>query len=377
MGIIMMLIAVSTGMGLKYKIRDKVSAFSSHIVLTSYDSNTSDITVTPLQDSLALSPFLLTNSSIKSVYPFATKAGIIRTEESFEGIAYKGVDSLYNFKEIEEYLVAGTIPAIGVGMSNEVLLSEYIANRLHLTVGDKMTTYFMKEWGDKVPFVRQFEIVGVYSSGLQQFDASVVIGDLKHVQRLNRWKPNEVGGYEVTLNNFDDIQLVGAQLYGELPTGVNATTIIDKYNAIFGWLDLFDFNVYIIIAIMVMVASVNIIVALLVLILERTQMIGILKALGANNWMIRKIFIYNAVYLIFKGLLYGNVIGLSLLFIQKYFGVVQLDPASYYVKEAPVLIRLSDVLILNIGVVVITAIVLIVPSYLITKISPTKAIKFD
>ena len=377
MGIIMMLIAVSTGMGLKYKIRDKISAFSGHIVLTNYDSDTSEITVIPLNDSLSNSPFIANNKEIKEIHPFATKAGIIRTEDSFEGIVYKGVDSLYNFNELEEYLIEGTTPKLGEGMSNEILLSEHIANRLHLNVGDRMTTYFMKEWGDKVPFVRQFEIVGIFSSGLQQFDSSIVLGDLKHVQRLNRWSADEIGGLEVVLNNFDNIQKVGAQLYSDLPTTVDTKTIIDKYISIFGWLDLFDFNIFIIIGIMIIVASVNIVVALLVLILERTQMIGILKALGANNWTIRKIFVYNAVYLIFKGLVYGNVIGLGLLFAQKYFGIVQLDPVSYYVKEAPVLIRFSDVLLLNLGVVIITAVVLVVPSYLITKISPTKAIKYD
>jgi lipoprotein-releasing system permease protein len=179
------------------------------------------------------------------------------------------------------------------------------------------------------------------------------------------------------LNDFDEIQQKGQELYMKLPSTVDSKTIVDKYSNIFSWIDMFDFNIMIIIVIMVVVASINMIVALLVLILERTQMIGILKAMGANNWSIRKIFLYNATYLIIKGLLYGNVIGLGLLYAQKYFGFIKLDSSSYYVREAPVLIRFTDVLLLNVGVVVIAFLVLLIPSYLISKISPVKAIRYD
>lgn len=377
LGIIMMLISVATGLGLKYKIRDKISAFSGHIIITNYDSNVSDLTLKPLDRDIINSDAFKKVDGIEQVQVYASKAGIIRTETAFEGIIYKGVDSLYNLGEIKDYLVAGRLPEMGKTMNNEVLLSQYMADRLHLNVGDKMTTYFMKDWGNKVPNVRQFDIVGIYNSGLQQFDANIVIGDLKHVQRLNRWNENEIGGVEVLVKNFDEIDKKGSELYLELPSTVDSKTITNKYANIFGWIEMFDFNIMVIIIIMVAVASINMIVALLVLILERTQMIGILKALGANNWSIRKMFLYNAVYLIVKGLIYGNVIGLGVLMIQKYTGIIKLDPAAYYVREAPVLIRFTDVLLLNIGVIVIAMLVLLIPSYMITKISPVKAIRYD
>jgi len=311
------------------------------------------------------------------VQPFATKAGIIRTDNAFEGIVYKGVDKAYHLDEIADYLEEGRLPQYSDEMSNEIIMSTYIANRLNLKLGDKVTAYFMKDWGNKVPNVRQFEIVGLYNSGLQQFDENIVIGDLRHVQRLNRWESNQVGGFELIINDFDKIEATGADVYLNLPSTIDSKTIVEKYANIFSWLDMFDFNIKIIIIIMIAVASINMIVALLVLILERTQMIGMLKALGANNWSVRKIFMYNALYLIGKGLLYGNLIGLGLLFIQQYTGFIKLDPTSYYVREAPVLIRFSDVILLNFGVVLIAMLVLFIPSYLITKISPVKAIKYD
>ncbi|MGG5507769.1 MULTISPECIES: ABC transporter permease [unclassified Myroides] len=377
LGIIMMLVSVATGLGLKHKIRDKISAFSGHIVITKYDSNITDITLKPIEIDQNFYPNLQEVDGVKSIQPFATKAGIIRTENAFEGIVYKGVTPDYQFKEIAEYIEQGRLPVFGEGMSNEILMSTYIANRLGLQLGDKVNTYFMKDWGNKVPNIRQFEVVGLYNSGLQQFDENIIIGDLRHVQRLNRWAENEVGGFEVLLKDFDKIEEKGSEIYLNLPSTVDSKTIVEKYENVFGWLDMFDFNIKVIIIIMIAVASINMIVALLVLILERTQMIGILKALGAANWSVRKIFLYNAFYLIGKGLLYGNAIGLGLLFIQKYTGLIKLDPTSYYVREAPVLIRFSDVFLLNAGVVIVAMLVLLIPSYLITKISPVKAIRYE
>lgn len=377
LGIIMMLVSVATGLGLKHKIRDKISAFSGHIVITKYDSNVSDMTLKPIELHQKFYPTFENIEGVSSVQPFASKAGIIRTENAFEGIVYKGVTETYQFDEIAEYLEQGRLPVFGESMSNEILMSTYIANRLGFKLGDKVNTYFMKDWGNKVPNIRQFELVGLYNSGLQQFDENVVLGDLRHVQRLNRWTENEVGGFEVLLKNFDQIEEKGSEIYLNLPSTVDSKTIVEKYENIFGWLDMFDFNIKVIIIIMIAVASINMIVALLVLILERTQMIGMLKALGATNWSVRKIFLYNAFYLIGKGLLYGNAIGLGMLFLQKYTGIIKLDPTSYYVREAPVLIRFTDVILLNVGVVLIAMLVLLIPSYLITKISPVKAIRYD
>lgn len=377
LGIIMMLISVATGLGLKYKIRDKISAFSGHVVISNYDSNESDLTLEPLDLQQEFYPNFEGISGVKKVQAFAVKAGIIRTETAFEGVFLKGVGPDYDLGEIADYIVQGRIPHLTDTLSNEVLLSQYIADRLELKLGDKITTHFLKDTGNKLPNVRQFEIVGIYNSGLQEFDANFILGDLKHVQRLNRWTADQVGGFEVILDNFDHIEAKGNEIYLSLPPTLDSKTIVEKFGNIFSWIQMFDFNITIIIVIMIVVASINMIVALLVLILERTQMIGILKALGAGNWTIRKLFLYNSAYLIVRGLLWGNGIGLALLFVQKYFGIIQLDPALYYVKEAPVLIRFSDVIALNLGVIFVCILVMLIPSYLITKITPVKAIRFD
>jgi lipoprotein-releasing system permease protein len=240
LGIIMMLVSVATGLGLKYKIRDKISAFSGHVIITNYDSNVTDITLKPLEVDSNYYPKFKGIDGIKTVQSYASKAGIVRTETAFDGIVYKGVDTLYNLTEIGDYLVAGRLPKYGKEIINEILLSGYIANRLNFKVGDKVTTYFMKDWGNRIPNIRQFEIVGIYSSGLQQFDANIVIGDIKHVQRLNRWTENQVGAFEVVLLDFDKIEEKGKEIYLTLPSSVDSKTIIDKYTNIFSWIDMFD-----------------------------------------------------------------------------------------------------------------------------------------
>jgi lipoprotein-releasing system permease protein len=234
----------------------------------------------------------------------------------------------------------------------------------------------MKENGEGYN-LRNFKIVGVYNSGFQEFDATYVIGDIRHVQRINKWKPDEVGAFEVFVNDFTQIEQKGQEVYQETSSTLDSQTIVEKYYYIFEWLKLFDVNILVILIVMIAVSTINMVVALLVLILERTQMIGILKSLGANNWSIRKIFLYNAAYLIGRGLLWGNGIGLTLLLLQKYFGIIKLNPESYYVNEAPVDINLFYLLLLNIGTVVVCLVVLLIPSYIITKITPSKSIRFE
>ena len=235
----------------------------------------------------------------------------------------------------------------------------------------------MKETGNKLPNLRRFTITGIYNSGFQEFDATYIIGDIRHIQKINRWQPNQVGSFEVFIDNFNKIKEKGDQVYTQTNSTLDTQTIVEKYNYIFEWLQLFDFNIIVILIVMIAVATINMVVALLVLILERTQMIGILKALGANNWTIRKVFLYNAFYLMTRGLFWGNLIGISLLLIQKYFGIIQLNPENYYVNEAPVYLNWMYIVALNLGTVVICLVVLLIPSYIITKISPVKAIRFD
>ncbi len=225
--------------------------------------------------------------------------------------------------------------------------------------------------------MRAFTISGIYDSGFPQFDETFVLGDLKHIQRLNKWQVDEVGGFELFVNDFTQIDTIADKVYSHIPSTLNSEPITTKYYNIFDWLQVFDLNIYIIVGLMILVAVINIIVALLVLILERTQMIGILKALGAGNWTIRKIFVYNATYIVFVGLLIGNAIGLGLLLIQKYFDVITLDPTQYYVKEAPVYISPIYIILINVALVVLSYVIMLIPSFIITKISPVKSIKFQ
>ena len=257
------------------------------------------------------------------------------------------------------------------------MISQFLADRLNLKVGDAFNTFFIKENQNQLPNIRRFKITGIFNSGFQEFDATYIIGDIRHIQRINKWTSNQIGAFEVFVSDFDEIKSKGEEVYEQTASTLDSKTIIEKYSYIFEWLQLFDFNIIVILVVMILVATINMVVALLVLILERTQMIGILKAMGANNWNVRKIFLYNAFYLIARGLFWGNAIALSLLFIQKIFGVVQLDPENYYVNEAPVSINLLHILLLNVGTVAVCLLVLLIPSYIITKISPVKAIRFD
>ena len=375
-GIIMMIMAVATGVGLQNKIREKVAAFNGHIVISNFDDNQSQVTTEPISIEQNFYPKFQNIDGINHIQAVASKAGIIRTENAFEGIIYKGVGTDYDFTNLEEYLVAGKIPNLKSDLNTEILISEYLAKRLDLNVGDKFLTFFMKEKG-KLPNKRNFLITGIFNSGFPEFDAAYIIGDIRHVQLINKWKPTEVGAFEVFVNDFSKIKQIGEQVYKEIPPTYNSSTIEEKYYSIFEWLKLFDFNILVILIVMIVVSTINMVVALLVLILERTQMIGILKAMGANNWNIRKIFLYNAFYLIARGLFWGNLIAISLLLIQKTFGVVQLNPDNYYVSQAPVSINLFHILLLNAGTVLVCLLVLMIPSYIITKISPAKAIRFD
>ena len=376
-GMVMMIVSVATGIGLQQKIREKVSAFNGHIIISNYDNNQSEATLTPIAKNQEFYPKFNSVAGISHVQAIATKAGIIRTEKAFEGIVFKGVGEDYQWSNIKEYLVAGRLPNFSSQLNSEVVISQFLADRLQLKVGDAFNTFFIKENQNQLPNIRHFEITGIFNSGFQEFDATYILGDIRHIQRINKWSPNQIGAFEIFLDDFDQIQSVGEEVYQQTPSNLDSKTIIEKYSYIFDWLQLFDFNILVILGVMILVATINMVVALLVLILERTQMIGILKALGANNWSVRKIFLYNALYLIFRGLLWGNGIGIGVLLIQKYFGIIQLNPENYYVNQAPVYFNWGYILALNLLTVTVCFVVLLIPSYLITKISPVKAIRYD
>lgn len=382
-GLIMMIVSVATGMGLQQKIRQKIAAFNGHIIISNFNDNQSQASLEPVSINQDFYPKFTSVEGIKHIQAVASKAGIIRTENGFEGIVFKGVGPEYDWNNLKEYLVAGRIPNLKSELNNEIIISEYLANRLELHVADKCNTFFMKEEENKLPNLRNFKIVGIYNSGFQEFDATYIVGDIRHIQRMNKWLPTQVGSFEVFIDDFTKIEEKGAEVYNNSQNKEDATktldtqTISSKYFYIFEWLKLFDFNIAVILIIMIVVSTINMVVALLVLILERTQMIGILKSLGASNWSVRKIFLYNAAHLIVKGLFWGNSIGIGLLLIQKYFGLIKLNPENYYVNVAPVDLNLGYILLLNIGTVVVCLLVLLIPSYVITKISPVKAIKFS
>ena len=376
-GMMMMMISVATGVGLQQKIREKIAAFSGHIIISNFDSNQSQITVVPIALKQDFYPKFKKFAGISYVQAVATKAGIIRTESSFEGVVFKGVGTDYHWQNLEEYLVEGRLPKFSASASKEIIISQFLSKRLQLKVGSNCNTFFLKDANNELPNLRVFKIVGIYNSGFQDFDSTYIIGDIQHIQKMNRWTAKQVGAFEVFIDDFDKIATVGEQVYQETNSKLNTETIVQKYAFIFEWLKLFDFNILTIIIIMIAVATINMAVALLVIILERTQTIGILKALGANNWMIRKIFLHQAAYLIGNGLFWGNLIGFFILLLQKYTGIVKLNPENYNVDVAPVVINFMHILGLNLATVVFCLLIMVIPSYLITKILPIKAIRFS
>ncbi len=376
LGIIIMMISIATGSGMQHKIRDKVSGFKGHVQITNYDDNNSEVSINPIDKNQDFYPEFKNIDGIKNVQVFANKAGLIRTATDFEGIVFKGVSTDYDWSFFTEYLVEGKLPNFNQTRVRDVLLSKTLVNRLNLKLNDTINVFFLKSTKNKLPSRYKLIIVGIYDTGFNQFDKNMVIGDIKEVQRSNKWNENQIGGFEVLLDNFDDIEQKGNEIYAEIGSTLNSNTIVENYSFIFEWIELFDNNVWFIIGIMILVASINMITALLVLILERVQMVGVLKALGSDNWSIRKIFLYNASYLILKGLLWGNIIGILVLFLQQQFEFITLDPTTYYVSTVPVTIDLFALLILNIGTLILCFLMLIIPSVIITKINPVKSIKF-
>ena len=378
----MILIAIATGKGLQERIRQKIASLNGHIQIFNYDTNHSEVSIVPIstEEDFYTQPdfFNQGKNRVIHIQSVITKGGIIRTEKTFEGIIAKGIGMDYDWKYMKSYLKKGKIPNYSTDtLSNEVLISEYIANRLELSVGDTCNTLFLREDNISIPNQRNFTICGIYSSGFQQFDASYILVDIRQLQKINKWKANQTGFFEVFIKDFDQMNSIGEYIYNHIPPEYDSQTIAQKYPTIFDWFHTFDLNIIIIISIMVIVGGVNMITAILVLILERTPMIGMLKALGASNWMIRKIFLYNAGYLIGLGLLWGNLIGISLLLIQYFFSPLKLDPSIYYVSEVPIYLHLGYIIIVNIGILITCLLMLLVPSYIVSRISPIKAIKFE
>ena len=378
LGMITMLISVATSVGLQKKIKEKVSAFNGDLIITNFDTNNSDDSQVPISMQQDFYPNFSISDNVNHIQITASKGAVLRTQTDFEGVIVKGVGPDYNWSYFEDFLTQGMLPNYTAPqMSNQVLISEYLANRLGLTIGDKAFAYFFNKNSSTPPRTRAFTISGLYNSGFQQFDAQFIIGDIRHIQRLNKWESDQIGAFELFVNDFDLIEQTNNEVYDAIGSMLDTQTIRNRFYAIFEWLDLFDFNVVLIIVMMIIVSGFNMITALLVLILERTKMIGILKALGSDNWSVRKIFIYNAMYLVGVGLFWGNIIGIGLLLLQQHFDLFALDPDTYYVSQVPVYLHWSYIVALNVGTLVLCFLILLIPSYIISKISPVKAIRFE
>jgi len=377
-GIIVMLIAIATGIGLQHKIRDKVVAFNGHVTITNYDTNNSQESEKPITTDQVFYPEFKTVEGVRHIQGVATKGSVIRLEDEVEYVVIKGVGADYDWQFFKEFLVEGRLPDYTKERNQDLLISKYFANRLNIKLRDKIQANFIKENLNKPPRVLAYTIVGIYDSGFKEYDELYAIGDIRHIQRLNKWEANQVGNFEVFIDDYDTLEETGQAIRREIPSVLDSKTITQRFPSIFEWIGIFTNNIFGIIGIMILVAGINMITALLVLILERTQMIGIIKSLGGSNLSIRKIFIYNATYLIVLGLFWGNIIGLGLLFAQKYFQFIKFpNPEQYYMSYIPVHINLNYILALNIGTFILCLVMLLVPSYIITKISPVKAMRFE
>jgi lipoprotein-releasing system permease protein len=306
--------------------------------------------------------------------PFALKPAIIKAKAEIEGIVLKGVDRTYDWSFFKKNMVSGDVPDFSDTdkVKQQLIISQTIANRLQLKAGDKVLMYFVQD-----PLrVRQFIIRGIFSFGIDEVDKTYVVGDMSVISRLENWSPGDIGGYEIKAADFDHLKESAAAVDSVLPSYLKSYTLIDNYPAIFAWLDLLDGNTSVVLVLMIIVAVINMISALMIMILERTQMIGMLKAMGAGDWKIQEVFLYNALYLIGLGMLLGDLFGIGFGVFQDKTHFFTLDAASYNMSFVPIQFKLSDLVLLNIGTFVVCMLVMIVPSTLVSKITPVKAIRF-
>jgi lipoprotein-releasing system permease protein len=380
LGLAVMIISVAIVIGFKSEIRKKIAGFGSHIQIINYDSNNSFETI-PVSKNQSFYPSLDSVYGIKHIQVFATKPGIIKTENDIQGAIVKGIGSDYDWSFFRQNLVEGEIFYINDSVkTDKVLISRYLSSLLKLKTGDRFGMYFI----DDKPRGRPFRIAGIYETNLEEFDRQFILADIGHIQKLNNWNDDQVSGFEIILDNFDDIDymtyivngIAGAKFY-EDGSKLRVINIKQKYPQIFDWLGLIDKNVWVILGLMLIVACFNIISGLLIMILDRTNMIGILKALGTENRNIQRIFLYQAFYLLVRGLFWGNLIGLSLCWIQHYFRILKLEQSSYFIDYVPIYFNGFYFFLLNLGTLLITLLVLQIPSMVVTRISPVKTIRFD
>ena len=380
-GIAVMIITVSVILGFKHTIRDKIVGFGSHIQVTSYAAQQTAIPV-PISLTKQEIQQLRQLPNVRHIERYVLTQGILKTDSDFLGVAFKGIDQRYDLTFLRQCMVEGDLPVFNdTKSSNKLVISRQIANTLHLKVGQKVFAYFIAY--DDVR-VRRFTICGIYQSNMKQFDDVLCITDLRTTLKLNEWADDQMSGIELQVRDFELLDETSQQVteivknqtdsYGETLT---SQTIYEAYPQVFSWLSLLDINVWIILALMIAVAGFTMISGLLIIILERTQMIGLLKALGARNRTVRHTFLWFAVFIIGQGLLAGNIIGLGLVLLQQHYGIVKLDPTTYYVSTAPVEISIPLVVLLNVATLLLSIFVLLAPSHLVSRIHPSKAIRFE
>ncbi len=380
-GLAVMVVTVSVVLGFKHTIRDKVVGFGSHIQVENFLAlQSTDPYPICVDDSLMR--VLRSTDGVKHVERFALTQGILKTDSDFLGMTFKGVGPEYDFTFIRQNLVAGDIPEFSDQSSHyKLLVSQMTADKLKLAVGDKVYAYFISNNDVRA---RRFTVSGIYQTNLTLFDQSLCFTDLYTAVRLNNWLDGQCTGAEITVADFGRLEETAANVvervnrtpdkYGDILT---SQTIDEAYPQIFSWLDLLDINVWIILALMVCVAGFTMISGLLIIILERTQMIGTLKALGARNSTVRHTFMWFAAFIIGRGLLFGNIIGIGIVLLQEHTGVVSLDPTSYYVSTAPMELNVPFIVLLNVATLLISLFVLIAPSYLISHIHPAKSMRYE
>ena len=374
LGIIVSLITISTGVGARKAIKSKLADFNGHITVKNYNSNNS-----LNSDSLAIKQNFYPNfkavPEIEHVQAIANKSGVIRTAENFSGVVFKGVGTDYDTVRFQNFLIKGSFPKVNKdSMINDVVLSKKVADELKLDIDSSFVMYFIRD--ENSPVYRRFNVKGIYKSDIKNFDDIVMLGDIKQVQNLNKWDSTTVGGFEMFVDDIEDVENIATKVAKNIPYNLRSESASDSFAQINEWVTIFDKNIVIIVVIMLFVVIINMVMVLLILILERTQSIGLLKAFGATNWRVRRLFINYAIFIMLPGLVAGNGIALGLLLIQKYFKIVKLPAENYYISVAPVYLDLGTIVMLNIGAIIICAIVLLLPSYLISKITPSKAINF-
>ncbi len=380
-GVAVMVITVSVVFGFKHSIRDKVVGFGSHIQIQNFMAQQT-ASPSPICISDSLQKVLRKTAGVKHIQQYAITQGILKTDDDFLGVAFKGVGSDYDLSFLKDNLIEGEVPHFSSNKSSyQLLVSSMMANKLHLKVGQRIYAYFIGQ--DNVR-ARRFTIKGIYETNMTQFDQTLCFTDLHTAVRLNDWEQDQCSGAEVLVHDFDRlnetaqavVQKVNRKTdrYGEILT---SQTIFEAYPHIFQWLSLLDINVWIILVLMVAVAGFTMISGLLIIILERTQMIGILKALGMRNTTVRHTFLWFAVFIIGRGLLWGNIIGIGITLLQQQTGIIHLDPASYYVDTAPMELNIPVILLLNAATLLICLFVLIAPSYLVSHIHPARSMRYE